>query len=292
MHRSGTSALGALLAAAAVNGGSEEHMMLPNFANPAGYAELQPMADFNDEVLTEYGWFWDGPPANPPAHQPVRSDLVDKGRALVDRYLKPRPRFVKDPRFSVLMPLWRRILGDRLVVVVTVRPALEVAWSLAIRDGFPISLGLALWSAYYRHLAAGVSGMDTVFVDYPSLVMKPMETTGEVLRALSELQFEFTVPIETVAQAVRPELRRTSVPAEIMKSYEPPTIEDLVPGSPDRRVSVVRRDSASRRAPPAPGRRTSSKSTRLLAMRPGVEKQNLRSCWSSAGWPSGSATHW
>src|SRR3954469_8416590 len=148
MHRSGTSALASLVASA-TGGGARGAAPAADLANPAGYMEVTPIVDFNREALADQGWFWDAPPATPVPEPVVSEHFVERGRSLVAAQGRASQLLLKDPRFSLLMPLWRRVLMDRLTVVVSTRPALEVAWSLAMRDGFSVSLGLALWGAYH-----------------------------------------------------------------------------------------------------------------------------------------------
>src|SRR4051794_1931981 len=133
MHRSGTSALASLVASA-TGGGAQGAGPAADLANPAGYMEITPIVDFNREALADQGWFWDAPPATPVPDPVVSEHFVDRGRSLVAAQAGASQLLLKDPRFSLLMPLWRRVLMDRLTVVVSTRPALEVAWSLAMRD--------------------------------------------------------------------------------------------------------------------------------------------------------------
>jgi hypothetical protein len=231
MHRSGTSALGQLLATAGLYDGPIDGHMAPTLENPDGYAELQAIADFHDSVLAARGWYWDAPSAEPSSDANERGEIVKQGRRLISSNMRSAPLwFVKDPRLSLVLPLWRRILLDRFVVVFTVRPAIEVAWSLAVRDGFPISLGLALWAAYYRHLAAGLNGLTAIAVDYVALTEKPLETTRQLLSALRRSGVELDAEPETAAVAIQPALRRATVPHQVTEVDAEFTMEDVLPG--------------------------------------------------------------
>lgn len=248
MHRSGTSAVGHLLTAAGIHAGPPELQMADDLANPFGYAELQPIAEFNDEVLAEMGWVWDAPPATPSPQSSVRAELVGRGRAFAQRNMQSSPWFLKDARFSLLMPLWRRILLDRLVAVVSVRPALEVAWSLSVRDGIPITLGIALWAAYYRHLAAGLSGLQVIAVDYVHLVEEPIGTAASLLLSLRELGITTTGEPEDAASVIHANLRRTSVPSRLERVEAVP-IADLLPGLNPAPVSLFSKFEITARPP-------------------------------------------
>jgi hypothetical protein len=232
MHRSGTSAVGHTLAAAGVALGPSHHHMTPTVENPDGYAELQPVADFNDRALTTLTWSWDAPPAQPEGGRTFSRKIVEEGRRLLAQNFDASSWFVKDPRFALLLPLWRRILLDRFVVVFTWRPALEVAWSLAVRDGFSMTHGLALWSAYYRHLAAGLSGLPAIGVNYVALTERPVETSRAFFAALAQHDIGAGVDPEEAANAVRPALRRATAPTDFIDVADVPTIEGLLPGWP------------------------------------------------------------
>jgi hypothetical protein len=232
MHRSGTSAVGHTLAAAGVSLGPSHHHMTPTVENPDGYAELQPVADFNDRALATMGWTWDAPPAQPEIGRTFTRRIVEEGRRLLAQNFDASSWFVKDPRFALLLPLWRRILLDRFVVVFTWRPALEVAWSLAVRDGFSMTHGLALWSAYYRHLASGLSGLPAIAVDYVALTERPLETSRALFAALKQHDIGVDSDADEAALAVRPALRRATAPGEYVDISRVPTMEELLPGWP------------------------------------------------------------
>lgn len=126
--------------------------------------------------------------------------------------------------------MWREILVDRFVVVFTVRPAIEVAWSLAVRDGFSLSLGLALWNAYYRHLAAGLDGIPAIAVDYVRLAQEPNETTAKLLSALRSLDIDVDADSPVPAGAISNGLRRATMPSDVARMPGSTAIEDLLPG--------------------------------------------------------------
>jgi hypothetical protein len=122
---------------------------------------------------------------------------------------------LKDPRISLLLPWWREILLERFVPVVVLRRPAEVAWSLKMRDGFPIELGMALWAAYHRHLAAGLDGIEWIGVDYERLCEHPRETFGSLLRSLGSLGIDGAVDARAGMRAIRPELRRMTQPSAL-----------------------------------------------------------------------------
>jgi len=89
---------------------------------------------------------------------------------------------MKDPRATVLLPMWRGTLdaaGLEARCVIPVRHPLAVAGSLARRDGFAPQKSVLLWSAYMLAAEAYSRDLPRVFVDYDSLLA---DWRGEVAR--------------------------------------------------------------------------------------------------------------
>ena len=152
MHRSGTSAITQVLALAGAElprnvMGGDEH-------NAKGYFEPWKIALFNDERLRAAGAAWDDVFAFPFRELASRAerDWTTRAEALfAEEYGDATFPLLKDPRVTVLLPLWRTIL-DGLDVsarcVIPVRHPLAVAGSLARRNGFSPEKSVLLWSAY------------------------------------------------------------------------------------------------------------------------------------------------
>lgn len=213
MHRSGTSAIAGSLQAAGLYSGANTDMIPALPENPAGFIELRDVTALNDRLLASLGWTWDAPDAAPLPDPPALSDLIAAGRALVQARLSASaPWLIKDPRVSLLLPWWRRILLDRFVAVVAVRDPAEVAWSLSVRNGFPLELGLALWAAYNRHLVAGMEGLPVVIVDYVELTRSPERHIADLLSALERTGLVARLDRQAAISSVQPTLRRSTQP--------------------------------------------------------------------------------
>jgi hypothetical protein len=229
MHRSGIAPLSAVLRAAGAQPGADNGECVPNASSDVA-THFSAITAFNDSVLANMGWSWDSVPGDPPATDEVTSELVVRGRSVIERAIESPPRLVADPRCSVLMPLWRRVFADQLLVVVSVRPALDVAWSLAMRDGISVSVGLALWSAYYRHLVAGLSGLHVVCVPFDGLIKEPTVIAEQVLGFARTAGLALRWDAAGVASAIHSELRTTAVPPEARLQYDEPSISEMLPG--------------------------------------------------------------
>jgi hypothetical protein len=155
MHRSGTSFVASALRALGISLGDPGRLMRPGPDNPAGYYEVQSILDLNQEVLAHLGGAWDAPPVldpgweNDPELAPFRSRAL---QILDDSFgtRAERPPLIafKDPRLSLLLPLWRLVTPIATTIVLVRDPA-EVAASLGARryqvDG-PQAAGL--WLRY------------------------------------------------------------------------------------------------------------------------------------------------
>lgn len=174
MHRSGTSAMARTLSLA--GGALPERVILPGPDNPLGFWEPWEMVALSDEILADVGSSWDDifvHGAEAPAWA-RREAFLGRARAFVAHNFAGRPLpVVKDPRASVLTRLWREALageGYRPVYVVMARHPLEVAGSLAARDGFPTAKSLLVWAGYMLAAERDTRGEARVFVAYPDLI--------------------------------------------------------------------------------------------------------------------------
>jgi hypothetical protein len=215
MHRSGTSAVAAALETAGLTTGPRAEQLEPSPDNPDGFFELRAVNDLNDEVLRHLGGSWDGPPHRPEgwADDPRITAYVDRARNIVASAMGADRFLVKDPRITLLLPLWRRALLDRCCAVMIIRDPAEVAWSLALRDGLPTMTGLALWSAYNRSALAGLSGLPTFVCRFEDLVEHPMDVLTELSQSLRRWgQLGDEVDVSEWVGRIKPELRRSTWP--------------------------------------------------------------------------------
>lgn len=174
MHRSGTSAVTQLLALAGAT--LPANVMPGDEHNAKGYFEPWKIAIFNDERLRAGGSAWDDPFAFPYAPLPADDEdaWVERATALFDEEFPKTPwPLMKDPRATVLLPLWRRVLDARGVAarcVIPVRHPLAVAGSLRRRDGFAAEKSVLVWSAYMLAAEAYTRDLPRAFVGYDALL--------------------------------------------------------------------------------------------------------------------------
>ena len=149
MHRSGTSALGGLVAA---YGAATPKTLLPgSLHNPKGHWESTPLTIADDNLLTAAASSWhDWLPLD---RQWLQSPAAERFRhtikAIILSEFGDAPLFfIKDPRICRFVPFMASILADLSVDPVAflpVRNPLEVAYSLQQRDQIALPTTLMLW---------------------------------------------------------------------------------------------------------------------------------------------------
>lgn len=181
MHRSGTSLVAQLLAAMGGYPGETSDLTPPDVFNPRGYWELSDALTLDDDILAAMNANW---------REPAEADLgrldererrtfVDRARQIVGRLDAHGTWLVKEPRMTLVFPIWREVLQRPLCVLVWREPA-AVAKSLMHRDGLPFVTGLALWEEYTRAMLAYTIGLPRVLVSYQDLLRDPVSCAAEL----------------------------------------------------------------------------------------------------------------
>jgi hypothetical protein len=213
MHRSGTSALAGALDAMGFEAGPPDDLMEGDEGNPQGYFELRSIASLNDEILSHYRGRWDSPPLLAPAweHDDAATAYATRARAALAELYTDEAYVLKDPRISLLLPLWRQVTDARTCAIVIVREPFEVAASLTRRNGLPTMSGLALWAAYNRVLLRGLDGMPVHVCSYTDLVNDPAIVLSQVRDSLAAWALAGDdLDLSSAIASIRPDLRRNN----------------------------------------------------------------------------------
>lgn len=213
MHRSGTSALAKMLGQFGIWLGDGSQMLEAHSQdNPEGYWERRDVHDAHVQFLHDLNLEWDRlsrftPEAlNGEAARQLRHRLK---RLLPDLAMK-RPWLLKDPRLSLVLPIWRELAPDS-VVVVAVRHPLEICESLAAtpRGIYPAPLVLALWEKYLLRLLHDLNGRPAIFVSYASVLASPEPQIERLARLLIAAGVELSShDPRQIASVLRPDLHR------------------------------------------------------------------------------------
>jgi hypothetical protein len=186
MHRSGTSLVARLLNILGLDLGASNEFVPPDRDNPTGFWEHRGFVAISDEILQRLGGDWREPPTFPEdwALRHEFDDLMDEARRLIAREFSGAPSWGwKDPRASLTLPFWQRLLPD-LHYVICFRNPLEVARSLEVRDALPMSASARLWTTYSWRALRATAGHRRVLVFYEDLLS---DAAGEVERIAGAL---------------------------------------------------------------------------------------------------------
>lgn len=191
MHRSGTSAITKGLELLGVELGNNL-MPAAKGNNERGFFEDLDIHNFNQRLISEaLDNDWD-------RLEPLQLDrLGAEHRAAAKRLLQEklperRPFAFKDPRVSLLQPLWETVF-DSLAIdhryLICVRNPLSVAGSLFKRDRLHPLKAQLLWCHYMLAALRHTQGKHRVFVDFDRLFEAPVNELERIATA-----FELPLP--------------------------------------------------------------------------------------------------
>ncbi|MBV2352138.1 glycosyltransferase [Synechococcus sp. HK05] len=176
MHRSGTSLLGSLLSACGI--AMPGPLLVGDAHNPEGYFERADVTALQEQLLIDFDRWW----PSPRGMRPLPDAWLDSPRGrqalrqltgLLEAECHNTPWVIKDPRSSVLLPLWRAAceqLAMPLQVVLAVRDPREVIVSLVQRDhqatGMDGWRGQRLWWHHNRSVVLDSAGLPLQVVHY------------------------------------------------------------------------------------------------------------------------------
>ena len=180
-HRSGTSMVAQVAATVGIPMG-DGPIMTATPENPAGFFERFDLMEINDQLLKDLGGAWYAPPAvSAETWTNLDQHKLTYLRNSVDLLKSPdNPWFIKDPRLSLLIPIWDRLALQALPIVFAVRNPTSVAQSLHLRNGFTHRRGLALWWAYNAAIISELGNRDFLIVDYDTALRHKTDTVSQL----------------------------------------------------------------------------------------------------------------
>lgn len=194
MHRSGTSAVAAVLHMCGATVGSG--MLKASENNPKGYFESALVLEAMDQLLEACGSFWHDWRALDLSQAPPALTAALTKRLLqnFERNFGRRDKFtVKNPRNCRAVPFWRDLLAvfeSRPVAIHVLRHPFEVADSLAKRDGMPIDKALLLWTRHVLDAERETRGMARCFVNFSDLLADWRPIAARIFEAAEEPPLE------------------------------------------------------------------------------------------------------
>lgn len=181
-HRSGTSMVTRLLHQCGLDLGRETDLMPAQADNPDGFWENLRFVAINDEVLNQLGGAWDlPPPVSETFAHPRLEPAETKARHLISEFEGTRVWGWKDPRTTITLPFWQRLL-PKLKVLLVVRNPLEVAYSLRERNGTSYAFGLRLWEIYNRRALQFSKDSERLIAHYDSFFEDPRKELDRIVQ--------------------------------------------------------------------------------------------------------------
>ena len=199
-----------------------DHLMPPRDGdNGKGFFEDLEVYDIHNRIFEQLGYTWDDLRVLPEARlddaalKPHCDQLVE---LLRKRFLDQAVWAVKDPRVSLLVPLWAGVL-ERLGVtphfVIMHRHPAEVAASLAHRNGFSREKSARLWLNCQLMAEASTRSFSRVFASYEDLLTNPVKELGFVAQELGvSWPHEAKIEEEKLRGFLLPELRHHEAGSE------------------------------------------------------------------------------
>ena len=216
MHRSGTSALTRVLSL--LGAALPRKILGADHDNQAGHWEPERLIPVHDALLADAGSSWqDWRPFVAQALPPVRlAHHVAELRRLITEEYGDAPLFVlKDPRICRLLPLYLNVLGEMGVAVrpvIAFRNPLEVAASLAARNGMSKADAVLLWLRSVLDAEHDSRGLPRTIVDYGHLLEEGAAAVADWDRRLAVTWPMPLAEAETVIDAVlRGDLRHHAI---------------------------------------------------------------------------------
>jgi hypothetical protein len=174
MHRSGTSAVTRMLNLRGAELGRD--LLPPKEDNERGFWENRAILELHEALLAGLGLRWldlVDLPAGWQQAAAARRFVTELPGVLRQQFDRARLFAVKDPRLSLLAPLWNEALHAadvRPTFVITIRHPHEVAASLARRDGLTAAQSQLLWLQHLVDAERATRGQRRVFVHYERLL--------------------------------------------------------------------------------------------------------------------------
>ena len=198
MHRSGTSAVTGLLIELGLEGPSTEDVPRVTGWNARSNFESARLIHFNDQLLADHGGSWGAPRPLEPGWETdaAVADRAARAARVLGNVFPGAPFVWKDPRNCLLLPFWRTVIPAPTAAVFVYRSPLEVAGSMAARDGFTTTHGLALWERYVRAAAANLRGLPTLVVGFSRVLEDTRAWCGELTQFLDATGFGVDPSVE------------------------------------------------------------------------------------------------
>jgi hypothetical protein len=206
MHRSGTSSFAGVVAKLGATMPSGP-LLAAKPDNPNGFFESEKINVLNDRILAVSGTSWSDWRAvnNDWQNNPKYPEFLEAAsRVIADEYGSSRFIFLKDPRFSKILPFWILALansGFKTCHIIPVRHPEEVAASLAKLHTLPRTVAKLTWVRHLLDAELYSRGQPRIFIFWDDLLDDWERSAGEMAN-----RFNITWP--SLTDQVRTEIEQ------------------------------------------------------------------------------------
>jgi hypothetical protein len=224
MHRSGSSALMAMIEAMGAHIGAPNELLSPSATNPRGYWERRDVHDACRLLMRnrKASWWKVHALSN---HLPSwkLSDEEVSLFAAVFAPLTARPlAAIKEPMFCLAMPAVLPFLRDARAIFL-VRHPLEISRSLQRRNGFSNAFALALWEFYMTSALSSAARLPTLFIAHRALMTDPCSASATLPAAFPDVGLRKLSEAE-LSVIIEPKLNHHAVPHDEIDGMTPSQI--------------------------------------------------------------------
>lgn len=187
MHRSGTSLITKSMELVGYELG--DNLMPEREDNPKGFFEDVDYVELNDDLLRASSSTWEIPQLSTASRDIDDKKLIKRADKFLKGKFKGRQKLaLKDPRACLLLLFWQKrfeACGIEVRYIVVHRDPVEVAASLARRNGFSLRHGLLLDYLYSREIMS-FAGADAFVINYAAFMRDPTDQISRLAGYLGE----------------------------------------------------------------------------------------------------------
>lgn len=186
MHRSGTSVAANISQCMGAYLGEDSELLGASQDNPDGHFENMNIVRINDNILhfCDREWYSLEAPV-PDYNSPQIKREMEGIKSVIWKLFEKRDMVaVKDPRISLLLPLWDKVLeelGIEVHYIWMFRNPLEVMESLRKRNGYSSKHGLLLWTHYNLSILKYLQKKKYLLINYRD-ILEPSEALEKLSR--------------------------------------------------------------------------------------------------------------
>jgi hypothetical protein len=195
MHRSGTSVVTGALQRAGFSLGPEKFLTPADQNNESGYFEIGALAMCNERLRQLFGMHHNLCFSLPPDW--LEYDTVNQQVAQISEIFNrcfghTEREAVKDPRISLLFPVYKHILRDNwpfATALICVRNPLDAAKSINKRDAISIKAALGFWLQHTLAALRDSTGIRRRVIIYEEFLEDPVKALTPTLSLFPEMEW-------------------------------------------------------------------------------------------------------